>query len=320
MFDREGDKTAAMASVPRFDPSHDPASRAEAAGGWRFADAPARVVQVDGTAISYRLWNEAPADAPALLFLHGFRAHSRWWDHIVPFFQDQYRVATLDFSGLGDSGWRSRYTMRGFAREILAVIADAGLAPVTIIAHSFGGSPAAYASAFEPQAIRHAIIIDTRMILGGVPDPQPIELQAFNASKRVYKDLDEVRGRYRLIPSSGAVDADILDHIARHSARPHRDGWTWKFDPSFDPQLTDDPDRLVPPDLPLPIDYMYGDRSGVVTPALADLMTALLPSCRAPIVIPHSDHHVLLEQPVALVAVLRALLMRGPLRADGDPR
>ncbi|ARR54992.1 alpha/beta hydrolase [Rhizorhabdus wittichii DC-6] len=318
MLDREGDKMAAMALAPVSRPV--PVPEAEDAGGWQFVDAPARSVMVDGVPISYRLWDDAPAGAPTLLFLHGFRAHSRWWDHIVPFFRDGYRVATMDFSGLGDSGWRDRYTMRGFAREILAVIADAGLAPVTVVAHSFGGSPAAFASMIDPGAIRHAVIIDTRMILAGVPDPQPIELQAFNASKRIYKDMDEVRGRYRLIPSSGAVDAGILDHIVRHSAREDRGGWTWKFDPSFDPQLTDDPDRLVPPGVAMPIDYIYGDRSGVITPELAELIVSLLPNCRAPIVIPHSDHHVLLEQPVALVAVVRALLMRGPLQADGDPR
>ncbi|ATE63664.1 alpha/beta fold hydrolase [Rhizorhabdus dicambivorans] len=310
MLDRDGEKTAAVALATATAPA--PARGRAAAPGWEFADAPARSVSIDGVEISYRLWDSAPADAPTLLFLHGFRAHSRWWDHILPFFRDDYRVATMDFSGLGDSGWRDRYTMRGFAREILAVIEDAGLAPVTIVAHSFGGSPAAYASLLQPEAISHAIIIDTRLILGGVPEPAQIELQAFNPGKRVYKDMDEARSRYRLIPSSGDVDAEIIDHIARHSARPAEGGWTWKFDPSFDPQLTDDPDRLVPPGVTMPIDYIYGDRSGVVTPALADLMLSQLPSCHAPIVIPHSDHHVLLEQPVALVAVLRALLLRGP--------
>lgn len=312
MFERGENKAAAtaLASAP---PASSALSSSSRPGGWRFADAPTREVVVDGVPIRYRLWDSAPAQAPALLFLHGFRAHSRWWDHIVPFFTDHYRVATMDFGGLGDSGWRDRYTMRSFAREVLAVIADAGLAPVTIVAHSFGGSPAASASLLEPGAIRRAIIIDTRMILDGVPDPQSIELRAFNANaqKRIYKDLDEVRGRYRLIPSSGTVDQDIIDHIALHSARQVEEGWTWKFDPSFDPQISDDPDRLVPRGVSVPVDYIYGDRSGVVTPALAELIVSLMSNCGAPIEIPNSDHHVLLEQPVALIAVLRALIARG---------
>lgn len=280
---------------------------------WQFADAPLLEVSVNGAMIRYHLWDRAPPGAPTLLFLHGFRAHSRWWDHIVPFFWDDYKIVAMDFSGMGDSESRSTYTMRGFSDEVLAVIDDAGLAPATIIAHSFGGSPAALAGGQAPEKISHAILIDSRMIIEGVSDPKEEELLAFAAAKRLYPSLEALLERYRLIPVSGSVEPMLIDHISRHSARREGDGWTWKFDPAFDPQLTDDPDRLVPPSS-LSIDYIFGEESGVVDRALANLIVSLFPHGAGPIVIPHCNHHVLLEQPLALVSVIRSLLARNEIQ------
>jgi pimeloyl-ACP methyl ester carboxylesterase len=292
---------AAQPSAARDDDRADPV-------GLRFADAPERTVEVERATIRYRLWDDAPAHAPSLLFLHGFRAHSHWWDHIIPYFQERYRIAAMDFSGLGNSGWRTQYTMRNFAREVIAVVEAAELTPVKIIAHSFGGSPAAFASALRPDLFDHIIMIDSRMILDGMPEPEQHELTAFSPGRRIYPDLDVLRARYRLIPSAGHVRPELIDHIARLSARPVDDGWTWKFDETFDPQLTADFDRTVPPGGSARMDYIYGEQSDVVTPELAERIVALLPGCSAPIAIPESNHHVLLEQPLALVAVLRALL------------
>src|ERR1035438_2566783 len=106
----------------------DPASET-AAPAW-FSAALAAPVQdrrttVEGAAIAYRAWGN-PADR-GIVLVHGGAAHSRWWDHIGPLLANGWRVAALDLSGHGDSGRRDRYTLDTWAREVLAVAADAGI-------------------------------------------------------------------------------------------------------------------------------------------------------------------------------------------------
>src|SRR5690606_13264894 len=97
-------------------------------------------VTPDGVRIHYVCWNEHERDKPALLFVHGYRAHTHVWDFIAPFFTNQFRVVALDLSGMGDSDWRENYDYSIFKDDMLAVIDAAQLAPVTLVGHSFGGS------------------------------------------------------------------------------------------------------------------------------------------------------------------------------------
>src|SRR6186713_696184 len=91
------------------------------------------------TAIHYLSWNSQETHKPGLLFAHGFRAHARWWSFIAPFFTDRFRVAALDFGGMGDSGSRSEYTEESYSRDLLGVMEHAKFDHPTLVGHSFGG-------------------------------------------------------------------------------------------------------------------------------------------------------------------------------------
>src|SRR6516162_6627570 len=101
-----------------------------------------RTTTVEGVSIAYREWG-AERGGPAergIVLVHGGAAHSRWWDHIGPLVADGRRVVAIDLSGHGDSGRRGSYSLDGWAREVLAVAEDAGIAavPPTVIGHSMG--------------------------------------------------------------------------------------------------------------------------------------------------------------------------------------
>ena len=61
-------------------------------------------VNVNGAEIKYFIWGDK--SKKPLLLLHGYNAHSFWWDHIAPSLTENHCVVGLDFSGMGESDRR----------------------------------------------------------------------------------------------------------------------------------------------------------------------------------------------------------------------
>ena len=269
-------------------------------------------VQVEGADIEWLCWGER--GKPGLMLLHGNGAHADWWRFIAPFFAKTHRVAAPSWSGMGNSDHRARYTMDLFLAEIRAVAEAAGLSdtgPYTIVGHSFGGFPMMALANREGETLRQAIILDTpfdpkqrRRPRGAGGDARP---------HNVYAKEAEALARFRWAPPQPTVNDYIADFIARHSIRPVDGGFTWKFDPflwsEFEAQ--DGTDPLLAPKCPTAL--MWGELSALVYGGLeegglvAD-MARRLPAGSPLVPIPEAYHHVMADQPLALVSALRALL------------
>ena len=63
-------------------------------------------VDVKGVPIHYLYWADDESK-PGLILVHGNGAHAHWWSFLAPYFMSHYRVAAIDLSGAGDSGYRS---------------------------------------------------------------------------------------------------------------------------------------------------------------------------------------------------------------------
>ena len=111
----------------------------------------------------------------------------------------------------------------------------------------------------------------------------------------------------------------IADYIARKSLKraPMADGsgegWTWRFDPLIWTKL----DRAGMTEMDAadaaPLAHIWGDRSEIIKRhAQFSQGRDLLPATAPHIVIPDSEHHIMVDQPLALVAALRALLAAWP--------
>jgi len=270
--------------------------------------AESRFVQVDGVGIHYLIWNAQDQHKPGLLFAHGFRAHARWWSFIAPFFVSRFRVAAFDFAGMGDSGHRPHYDSDSFTRDIVGVIQDASLGPVTLVGHSFGGGRVVRTCAEFPELVQRAVVIDSMINVPGLArrDPPPLELRA----KKAYPTLDAALARFRLVPDPNCAAPYILDYIGRHSldnhARGGEQGWSWKFDANFVPRENEPDGSVLLQRIDMPMTYMYGELSVVVSRARAHAIVSHMRNGHGPIAIPQSHHHVMLDQPLALVAALRA--------------
>lgn len=283
----------------------------------QFATGVSHFVPVNGSQIHYQQYNAGDVAKPGMLFVHGMWAHLHWWDHIVPFFMDRYRIAAIDLSGLGDSENRAVYSPKSYAEEIIAVLEDARMAEATVVAHSFGATPTMFACGLRSDLFARAVIVDSRLNIPTRATSVPYKSDQM-PYKRVYADPAEAISRYRLIPPGGEVPPDILKHVAAHGLRKEEDSWIWKFDLGIDPQLFHHPIGLIPPGIMTPVDFIFGENSRSVSREHAFAIGDYLPNCGVPIGLPGAGHHIMLEQPELLISVLRAILSRPVQASAGD--
>lgn len=275
-----------------------------------FADAmaavPARhVVENEDAAIEYLVWGEP--GAPGLLLTHGGGAHAMWWAHIAPFFAATHRVAALSLAGMGGSSWRERYSIDQHARDLRAVADAAGLfaagAPV-IAGHSFGGAPTVTAAAEGWPGL--AIAIDSSIDMR----PAASEASPFadTRERTAFDSLEQGLARFRFLPTQPCENDYIADMIARESLVELNGKWSWRFDPDMFRRIDKLDSREQARNARCPLAIVYGERSLIVTPDILDGLRAGLSGGTPFVGIPDSGHHVMVDQPLALVAALRALI------------
>ncbi len=295
------------------------------------AQEPERVfVESLGSKLEVLTWGEV--GKPGLLFVHGNSAHADWWSFIAPFFAEHYRVASMSLAGMGASDWREKYSFTDFAEDAEAVaratgLYDGGRKP-TYIGHSFGGGQVFFAAVRNPERMHAAIMVDT----GFGPPPEELakrqaqmeairNIPTVDRPSRVYATLEEALGRFRLMPPQPAGNAYIADFIARKSLKkvPMPDGkgegWTWRFDPNMwaklDRQRAMGGDPMEVPEVKTPMVHVYGAKSRIVEHRKSGAPSPFPPGM-IEIEIPDAHHHIMIDQPLALVAALRALLAAWP--------
>lgn len=270
---------------------------------------------VEGCDVHYLRWGER--FLPGLVLIHGGAAHAHWWSFLAPLLTRGFHVVALDLSGHGDSGWRQSYDHEQWAREVLAVADDAQIVGKPIlVGHSMGGFVSMVVASRSGDQLAGAIIVDAPVRR---PDPESEEGARGRAFRnpKVYASADEAMAHFRLVPSQPSEHAWIIEHVARHSLRRvggnggsdgGGSGWTWKFDPAVFR-------RFAPPvfhdylaDVRCRVAVLSGEFSDLVTPEVADYMSELLGRTAPFVEIPQAYHHLLLDQPLAFVAALRALL------------
>lgn len=249
------------------------------------------------------------------MLVHGGAAHSRWWDHIGPLLASDRRVVAIDLSGHGDSGRRPSYSLDGWAREVLAVAEDAGIAaPPTVIGHSMGGLVTLRAAALFGSRIEGAVVIDAPFREKAPEENAAQERRAF-AELRVYPSREAILARFRPVPDQPSIGY-IAGHVAAASIRQVDGGWTWKWDPAVF-------DRAMPPAPLARVDCrvaLFRAEHGILSTELSDVMYDRLGRVAPVIEIPASAHHIMLDQPIALVAAIRTLLSDWDHSLPATPR
>jgi pimeloyl-ACP methyl ester carboxylesterase len=274
-------------------------------------------VEVEGARVETLAWGER--GKPGLVFLHGGAAHADWWSFVAPFFARERRVVAPSFTGMGRSDWRPAYDFRQFVREAREAARVAGAyeaGPPAVVGHSFGGRIAVGLAHDFGDELAAAVMVDPPFF---APQNQrtPSPPRATKREHSVRPSLEAVIARFRLAPPQACDNLFILDFIARRSARKAIDvegigGWTLSFDPHFWQKFTRlDANSLVTA-ARAPLALIRGAKSQLFHPEDAAHLLSLIPPCSPYVEIPEAEHHVMIDQPIAFVAALRALLVAWP--------
>ena len=277
---------------------------------------------VQGARIETLSWGER--GAPGLLLLHGKMAHAHWWSFIAPWFAATHRVVALSFAGMGGSEWRDAYSAQTMADEAMAVAAASGLfdAPTRpiVVGHSFGGFVSLLCAHQHGARLGGVFTLDmplmSREQRQARARPGLRQAIALRPTK-LYPSLAAALARFRFAPEQPCENLYIADHIARtslkqvSSANGAAAAWTWRFDPRVAPVGPGNA-ALALAEAACPVAIGWGADSALVTPAVARYVCELAGRTAPRIEIPAARHHVMVDQPLALVGALRGLLQAWP--------
>jgi len=281
------------------------------------ARAPERgFTEVEGAQIELLTWGTR--GKPGLVFLHGGGAHADWWSFIAPFFADDYRIVASSFTGMGRSSSRAVYTYQQFVREAYAAARAGGAfdaGPPVIVGHSFGGRVSMGLAHDHGDELAAAILVDppywAPQNRRTPTPPRPTRTRSPHAT------IDTLVARFRLAPPQPVENLFILDYIARWSAKHVTDdhgrkGFVLAFDSSFWDRFKHiDPDPLLR-GARCPLALIRGSDSKLFARVDAEHLLSLAPAGAPHIVIPEARHHVTIDQPLAFVSALSALLQGWP--------
>ena len=265
-------------------------------------------VSVNGADIKYFVWGDR--SKKPLLLLHGYNAHSFWWDHIAPALTERHCVVALDFSGMGESARREEYSQEIFVEDVKGVIDDLAWSACTCIAHSMGGSIATLATSTYPDFFEQLILLDSMIVI----PPNVAERMASNRpSVRMVvasPDLETAMARFRLTPPQPCKDY-VLRHIAETSYVEKSDGWHLKSDPlipnTYKYNDLHDPFTKINCDL----DYVYGQASQLVTKEVLEYMTYVGNMDEKNIhCLSGAMHHLFLDMPEEFIALIKDLISK----------
>ena len=118
------------------------------------------MLDVDGVGLAYD--DVGRRDGVPLVFIHGWTANRHRWDDQFGHFAGRYRVISLDLRGHGDSDLTpDLYTIRGLAREVLALLDGLGVDRFVPVGHSMGGKIALTLALEHPRRVQRLVVVDS---------------------------------------------------------------------------------------------------------------------------------------------------------------
>ncbi|XXF76808.1 alpha/beta hydrolase [Myxococcaceae bacterium GXIMD 01537] len=268
-------------------------------------------VDCHGLALHVRQRN--PAGSPAVLFLHGWLDHSHSFDAMLEHLPDAWRLALLDFRGMGRSAHLPRgahYHFTDYLLDVEAAVDGLGLGPVYLVGHSLGGIIATAYAAARPERVRGLLLIESLGPTGGAPTVAVerlrglLEDSARPPHRKPYPSVEAAAARLR--ENNPSLTPEAAHHLALHGTEPRADGLVFRFDPAHRRRFGYGYDEAqwlaVARTVACPVRMVFGSDG---LPFDSEPARERLAALRAPppVVLP-GGHHLHMEKPREVASVL----------------
>jgi pimeloyl-ACP methyl ester carboxylesterase len=247
---------------------------------------------------------------PPMLCVHGGAAHAHWFDFVAPSLSADYHVRALDLRGHGDSQAAEppSYRYQDYASDLAAAIEKLDLRDFVLVGHSMGGMVSLVYAAGYPGRVSRLIVADSTMHMG--EDRVATLRDVGTRQGSVYATQEELVARYRLRPSGTLATPETVRYVAAHSSRQSADGtWRHKFDRNVYARRENIDGMPYWDKIRIPALIVKGDHSPRISPEIFAEVKARCPQVELAEV-PHSDHHVTLDNPPGFVDAVRPFLSR----------
>lgn len=186
--------------------------------------------QLDIRGLRYNVRHWGAADAPAVLFLHGWMDSSATFQFVVDALAREWHVIAPDWRGYGETEWLGRaYWFPDYYADLDALLAHyAPQGPARIVGHSMGASIAGTYAGARPQRVGQLVMMDFLGLPPSTPQDAPGRLAQWlddlggAPALRRYPDHDALARR--LAGANPRLPATRAAFLARNVSRILPDG------------------------------------------------------------------------------------------------
>ncbi|TCK20674.1 pimeloyl-ACP methyl ester carboxylesterase [Pseudonocardia endophytica] len=247
-------------------------------------------------------WENGPAGAPTVVFLHGATADHRSWDPQVEALSDRFRTVTVDLRGHGASPELGLFDFDAAVDDVLDLL-EVLDRRVALVGLSLGGAIAQEVVYRAPEQVAALVVADATCVTGPRSAlEKPLAFAALTGMALIPQELF-----HRQAARALASDASMAEDLREWSPSAAVQVLT-----SLVAALHPDPDYR----LPVPALLMHGadDRLGDIARSTRDWAERDTRAEYA--VVPDAGHVSNLDNPEAFTAELRSFLDR---ELPGDP-
>lgn len=264
-------------------------------------------VSRDGIRLAY----EAIGTGPPLVLISGRGGDRHLWDDIRYDFSGEYRVITFDHRGTGESDKPETppYSIRGFARDVIAILDALSIARAHVYGASMGGAVAQMLAIDHPGRVAGLVLgCSTPGTAHGIRRSAEADAVMANPAsdpeQYFWSLLD-----FLVTPQWAAANATTVE------------GWRRHFHEDQTPQYASRLHSLASaghdawnalPAISAPTLVIHGADDRIAPPANAHLLAERIPNAELHI-IPGSRHRYLIEARAEASHVVKEFLSRHPL-------
>lgn len=270
----------------------------------------------DGLKLHYRDYAGGSHDQPPILCLPGLTRNARDFEPIADRFAGEHRVLVLDFRGRGLSAYDpdpSRYMPPTYARDVLKLLDQLGIADAVFIGTSLGGLVTMLIAAMEEERIAGALLND----IGPEVDPEGIaRIRTYVGKPAEFSSFAEAGSAMMdragdVYPRWGHTE---WERFARRCCREEGGKVVYDYDMAIAVPFAEANEATQPNLWPLldnlkgkPVTVLRGAASDLFSVEVAERMIAELGDGAELVTIPDVGHAPSFDEPESIAAVERLL-------------